>query len=179
MRRLLPALIAAMCGMALSGCVEAVPEFRATAGDLRSGLAASSHGTPQAATVAILSLTGAPDPVSSQFSQAFAKAAAAREITTADASTAHYLVRGYLSASAGDEGTDVTYVYDVFDANDQQRLDRLTDTLSVPAKGADPWAQATDQVVTSLAGHSADALASMLAESPVARAATVADNSLH
>ncbi len=80
-------------------------------------------------------------------------------------------MRGYLDAASADDGTTVTYVYDIFDANDQQRVNRVTDVLTLPTSGGDAWAQVDDSVMASLAGRSADALAAALADTPAAKAA--------
>ncbi len=158
--------------MPLGGCVESIPTAELGSDGLRAARGHNAAGSPRQATVAITNLEGAPQPVSSRFGQVFAKAAAQREITVADASTAHYLVRGYLNATPADtgSGTAVTYVYDIFDANDQARVDRVTDTLTVPNSAPDAWAVVDDETMASLAGHSADRLAAALAATPVALA---------
>ena len=68
----------------------------------------------------------------------------------------------------------MTFLYDIFDAQSQMRLDRVSDTLTLPSTGADAWAVVDDRVMQSLAGRSADRLAAALAETPAARAATAA-----
>lgn len=161
-------LIVAICALGLAGCVESMPDFQANAGNIRSTFGGAS---PRGATVAMESLDGAPDAVTARFDRVFAKAAAARDITMAEPSTAHYLVRGYLDAASADDGTTVTYVYDIFDANDQQRVNRVTDVLTLPTSGGDAWAQVDNSVMASLAGRSADALAAALADTPAAKAA--------
>ena len=166
---LLPAMF---CSPLLSGCVESFPVVAGGENGVRNAVAASAT-SPRQATVALASLDGVPEAVSQRFDRAFAAEATAREITIVEPSTARYLVRGYLSAATSEAGTgtDLTYVYDIFDADDQRRVNRVTDTLTVPASGLEPWSSVDDKALTSLADRSADRLAAALAATPVAHAA--------
>ena len=163
-------LIPVVGAMLLGGCVEEIPTAQLGPDGFRASLAHGGVGSPRQATVAITNLEGAPEAVASRFDRVFSKAAVDREITVADASTAHYLVRAYLSAapSGAGDGTAVTYVYDIFDANDRARVDRVTDTLTLPGSAPDAWALVDDRTMASLASHSADTLAAALAATPVA-----------
>lgn len=165
------AFAVSVLALCVSGCVENLPDFKAMSGDVRATVAAQTGGSPRAATVAMTSLDGVPDGVAARFDRTFAKEAAAREITIVGPSTAHYLVRAYMSAYPADgSGTAVSFVYDVFDANDQRRVDRVSDVLTLPGSSDDPWSLVDDRVVASLAGRSADVLAAALATTDVARA---------
>lgn len=165
-----PPLLALVYALSLGGCVESFPGIQVVGGDIRNELAQGRASSARGVTVAIASLDGAPVQTVARFNTAFAKAAPEREITMADAASAHYLVRGYLSAEPAEGGTAVTYLYDIFDANDQQRIGRVTDVLTTPGSEADAWAVVDDRVMDSLAGRSADALASALATTPAAQA---------
>ena len=149
----------------LSGCVDNLPDLQLAKGEVRTTLA-RAQTVPHEATVAVASLEGAPDTVQFRFRQSFAKAAAAREITVVDAGAARYLVRGYLSATPGEAGTDVGYVYDIFEAGDHRRVDRVADILTLKDTGAESWTLVDDAVMASLAGRSADQLATALASMP-------------
>jgi hypothetical protein len=155
----------------LSGCVDMIPDASVAKGEVRATVARGSAGSPKNATMALASLSGATPELDARFQQILAKQAADREITIVDPQTAHYLVRGYLSAAPGETGTDVAYLYDIFDANSQTRIDRVQDTLTVPSQGGDAWAVVDDKVMESLAARSADELAAALAGTPVAQAA--------
>lgn len=157
--------------LALGGCVEGFPEPQVGTGDVRNAVASTRTASPRGASVSMASLEGAPADIVARFNQVFSKQAADREIAMADAASAHYLVRGYLSAYPSDGGTDVSYVYDIFDANDQNRIDRVADVMTLPSTGADVWALVDDHVMASLAGRSAEELAAALAATPVAQAA--------
>lgn len=165
-----PPSLAVVCALSLGGCVESFPGIQVAGGDVRNELAQGRTSNARSVTVAIASLEGAPVQTVARFNTAFAKAAPEREITIADAASAHYLVRGYLSAEPAESGTAVTYLYDIFDADDQQRIGRVTDVLTTPGSKADAWAVVDDRVMDSLAGRSADALASALSATPVAQA---------
>ncbi|UDL95919.1 hypothetical protein LGH83_06915 [Lichenihabitans sp. PAMC28606] len=156
--------------MALGGC-EAVPDARVGRGDVRNAIARGQLTSPRAATVALVSLDGAPDQVAARFRQSLFGEAASREITVTDEASAHYLVRGYLSAYPGETGgTTLSYVYDVFEAGRKQREQRIEDTIDLPVAAADPWSVVSDSVVTTLAGRSADDLAVALSGTPEAQA---------
>lgn len=170
---LLPA-ISLLIVTLLGGCVEGFPEAQVGRGDVRNAVAISKAVSPRGATVSMTSLEGAPADVVARFKQVFARQAADREIAMADSASAHYLVRGYISAYASDSGTEVSYVYDIFDANDQQRVNRVADAMALTGFASDAWALVDDRVMASLAGRSADELASALAATPVAQAALAA-----
>ena len=168
-RRVMAGGSALAMGLALAGCVEGLPEAQVGRGDIRNAIAKGELTSPKAATVALVSLEGAPAVVESQFRQALTSAAATREISITDPVSAHYLVRGYLSAYPGDQGVTVAYTYDVFDAGAKQRRQRVADTLDVPGDAGDPWSAVNATVVSSLVGRSADELAVALAGTPEAQ----------
>jgi hypothetical protein len=154
----------------LSGCVDMIPDASVAKGEVRAAVGHGSLGSPKNATMAMASLSGATPDLDARFMQIFAKQAADREITMVDSQSAHYLVRGYLSAYPGETGTDVSYLYDIFDANNQTRVDRVQDVLTVPSQAGEAWAVVDDKVMESLAARSADNLAAALASTPVAQA---------
>lgn len=171
-RRVLSGMTLLLVGAALAGCVEQFPDAQVGRGDIRNAIAKGQLTSPKAATVALVSLEGAPAAVDAQFRQLLTGEAAAREIAMTDAASARYLVRGYLSAYAGEGGgVQVAYTYDVFDAGTKRREQRLSDTIEVPGSGGDPWSAVNATVLASLAGRSADDLAVGLAGTPEAQAA--------
>lgn len=157
----------------LAGCVDNIPDVAVSRGDIRQAIARGSLRSPRAATVAFASLEGAPAGQAAQFKAVFDKEAGDREITLVDPATAHYLVRAYLDAAPGERGVELTYVYDVFDA-EKRRVERVADTLTVPSHGAEPWAALDDRAMASLAGRSADDLAVALSGTPEAQGGQVA-----
>ena len=161
-------LIAPLGALILAGCVDNIPDVTVGRGDVRNAIAKGTMKSPHAATVALASFEGAPAPIAARFDQIFAKEAAAREIAMVDAKKARYLICGYLSAYPSERGTDVAYVYDVFDA-DQHRVERVNDVITIPGNAPDAWAQVDDKTMTSLAGRSADDLAVALSGMPEAQ----------
>ncbi len=170
------AFAVAVASAVLGGCEGPLPDVHVARGDIRNAIARGEMTSPRAATVALVSLEGGPDDLQARFRQALASEAANREITVSDRASARYLVRGYLSAYAGEAGTDLSYVYDVFDAALRRRIRRVNDTITMPASGGDPWGAVSDPVVASLAARSADDLAVALAGTPEAEAARSAGN---
>ena len=119
------------------------------------------------ATVAIASVDGAPTDVSTRFRQSLDEAAAARRIVVAAPAKAHYLVRGYVTASAIEGGAEVDIVWDVF-TPDKKRTQRLSDAIAVKGSGDDAWAMIDDAALNSVAAKCADDLAAYLSNTPEA-----------
>lgn len=147
----------------LAGCVDSAisPPLQAeapTASLRKDGV------SPRSASVALASLSGVPEPVADRLKKAFAQEAAQREINLADAKSADYLVRAYLSAAPTDAGTAITVVFDVFDAGKKRAL-RLEDDVLVKGSStaSDPWSAIDIAALGNVAAKSADALAAFLA----------------
>jgi hypothetical protein len=164
----------AVTALWLAGCEQMPVAASVGKGDIRNAIAKGQLTSPRAATVALISLDGAPDEVAAKFRQALSSEAANREITLTDVASAHYLLRGYLSAYASEGGVTVSYTYDVFDAAGKNRRARIADTMELPAQGDDPWMALNASALASLAGHGADDLAVALGGTPEAQAAKMA-----
>jgi hypothetical protein len=119
------------------------------------------------ATLAIMSVTGAPEALAQRFDQSLEAAATQRAIAISPPTSAKYLARGYLSASLVQDGVAVDFVWDVFTPN-KQRAQRLTDTIVVRGSGDDPWSLVTPAALDSIAAKSADDLAAYLSNTPEA-----------
>jgi len=126
-----------------------------------------------AATVAIVSVDGAPADLSAHFNQSLETAAAGRGIAVVDPAKARYLVRGYLTATPIEGGAEVDLVWDVF-TPDKQRAQRLSDAIAVRGAGDDVWAMIGDAALDSVATKSADDLAAYLSNTPEAAPAGAA-----
>ncbi len=154
--------------LALCGCVEVAADLAPT-GEAHHQFARREGASLAQASLAIVSVEGAPGAISASFSQTLAREARARDIVVVDAAKARYLVRGYLSAELTTDGAAIEYVWDVFTA-DKQRAQRLSDVIAVKGSGDDPWALAGDAALTSVAAKSADDLAAYLSNTPEAAA---------
>jgi hypothetical protein len=154
--------------LALCACAEAPAESAAGADAHRQIVRREGANLAQA-SLAIVSVEGAPAPVAASFSQILAREARARDIVVVDEAKARYLVRGYLSAALTEDGAAIEYVWDVFTA-ERQRAQRLSDVIAVKGTGDDPWALAGDAALKSVAAKSADDLAAFLSTTPEAAA---------
>jgi hypothetical protein len=164
------------CGLALlaalsaSGCIE-------TAGDVTAGVEGSqqfmrrSDASMAGATMAIVSIEGAPSELATRFDQKLDEAAAQRQIVLSPPISARYLVRGYFTAAPAQDGATVNFVWDVFTA-DKQRAQRLSDAIFIRGSGDDPWAMVSDAALDSIAAKCADDLAAYLSNTPEAAPAS-------
>ena len=163
--RLQRGLLTLIGAAGLAGCVE-------TAGEISTGadhqqFVRRPDATMAGATMAIMSVDGAPAGIAAEFNQSLEKAAAASQIAVAPPNSARYLVRGYLSASLVEGGAAIDFVWDVFTSN-KQRAQRLSDTLLVRGSGDDPWAMVGPTALDSIAAKCADDLAAYLSNTPEA-----------
>ena len=169
-------LVALTAPLALGACVAVETAAEIAPDDAASRQFALRQGSNLAqASLAIVSVEGAPPAIGADFDRRLDAAARSRDIAVVDAAKARYLVRGYLSASPTEDGAEIEYVWDVFTA-DKQRVQRLSDVIEVTGGGDDPWALAGEAVLTSVAAKSADDLAAFLSNTPeAAPAAAVAE----
>ena len=164
-------LLAAGLALAVSGCVETMPQLQANAPEQAGGtrIAARPGVSPSGATVAFVDLGGAPVQIGQRFAVTMSQALGARKIASDEPGKANYLVRGHMSAYAIEGGTAVAYVWDIYDSR-RRRLQRVEDEVMVKGSGADPWAAVDEKTLASIAGRSADELAAFLTNTPEALA---------
>jgi hypothetical protein len=160
--------------IALGGCVDAATDVSST--ELaRQPIERRADVSLAAATVAIVSVDGAPDSVAAGFSADLAREAKSRQITVVEPRKARYLARGYLSATSTADGADFEYVWDIF-GPDRTRRQRLNDVIAVKGSaGDDPWSLADSTALSSVAASSADDLAAFLSNTPDAKPLPRAD----
>ena len=169
------ALLLALAAAASLGACVAVETAAEVAPDAATSrpFALRANANLAEATVAIVSLEGAPPAIAADFAQRLAGAARSRDIVLVDSAKARYLVRGYLSASLTGDGAEIDTVWDVFNAA-KQRVQRLSDAVAVKGAGDDPWALAGEAAMNSVAARSADDLAAFLSNTPEAAPAAAA-----
>jgi hypothetical protein len=145
----------------LSACTETASEFNANA-EPRLKV----PGVP----VALISLQGAPETVTSRLSSAISQQAARREIIIVGVDgKPRYQLRGYVSAQANGGGTaELAWVFDVYDAQ-RKRAQRISGLEPLRASG-DVWSALTDQDIQKVAFKSVDEIAAFLAATPEALA---------
>ncbi len=167
-RSTLALLVALTAPLALGACVAVETTAEIAPDEEASHQFALRAGANLAeASLAIVSVEGAPPAIVADFATKLDGAARSRDLAVVDAVRARYLVRGYLSASPTEDGAEIEYVWDVFTA-DKQRVQRLSDVIEVKGEGDDPWALAGEAVLTSVAAKSADDLAAFLSNTPEA-----------
>lgn len=153
----------------LSGCnQQASPQISAVPPD--SAQVVPSGYSPRPATLAVTSVQGAPSPFQNQFMAYFDADAAKQDVALTDSAGAHYLAKGYLSASLVDGGARVTYVWDIYD-RDNHRAQRLDDEIAIAGAADDPWRLVGSEALAALAARSAGNLAAFLSNTPEALAA--------
>jgi len=165
-RRSAAGLACALAALALAGCVDDAADL-AVRPEARAPIARRPDMSIANASVAFVSVEGAPAAIAASFNQEMARQAAARAIVTADARKARYLVRGYLTAYPTQDGAAVEYVWDVF-TRDKQRVQRVSDVLEVKGTGDDAWGIAGAGALASVAAKSADDISAFLSNTPEA-----------
>jgi hypothetical protein len=170
-RAFVAGLILVLAGVMLSGCndVAANPPNA----DARAQFVLREDANMAGATVAIVSVDGAPADLSERFRQSLDQAASAGRIALAPPAKARYLVRGYVTASPIEGGAEVDIVWDVF-TPDKQRAQRLSDAIAVKGSGDEAWAMIDDAALNSVAAKCADDLAAYLSNTPEAAPAGAA-----
>jgi hypothetical protein len=160
-------VVAGLIGLGLAGCQDSAgPAASATA--LAPAPIVKREGVSLAdATVALVSLEGAPDAAAQGFRAALARQFSARGIVSAQGRNARYKLRLYLAASAAEGGASLDYVVDVFDPG-HVRLARLDDSFSIKGAG-DAWSLMSDEALDSVAAACADNVAAFLSTTPDAK----------
>jgi hypothetical protein len=163
-----PVIAAMALGLSLGGCVEATTEAVPTAvahvqAERRADVSLAD------ATVAIVSVEGAPEAVAASFKADLQREAKVHDITLAEPRKARYLARGYLSATATSDGAEFEYVWDIF-GPDRRRTQRLNNVIAVKGTaGDDPWSLADASALNNAAARSAEDLAAFLSNTPDAK----------
>lgn len=152
---LLRPLLAGVCVCTLAACGP----------DGGPGLVAQQ---PRGATVAFESIDGPPP---AQFKQLVldlnSEARARRLAVTSREHPAAYRVRGYLAAETAKGKTTISWVWDVFDRN-QQRVLRVTGAETEKGRHHDAWSVADDTMLQRIAHSSMEELAAFLTSPAVA-----------
>ncbi len=159
-RTLLRVGIAALClaaACALGGC--------AAGGASTSGaFAMASDGGGQ--TIAFESIDGPPPGVFDRMVSVLDSESKLRSLSIVSREgSAAYRVRSYLSAQVVHGRTQIAWVWDVYD-RDQQRALRLSGTEQGGKAGRDPWAAADDMVLRKIAQAGLSGLTSMVNGAP-------------
>lgn len=164
-------VLAACAALGLAGCMDTAPNVQASAAaDPAPRIAPRKDVSPAGAKVAFTSLSGVPANLSESFASALTQQLSARQVVTAPAASADYLVQGYVVAQTTANGTEYSYVWDVF-GPDRKRRTRLEGLVASRTRNADPWAGANEATIGAIAGNSAGDIAAWLTHTPEAIAA--------
>lgn len=118
--------------------------------------------TPQKATVAFDSIDGPPRAVFDRLVQNLnAEAAEHRLAVAAREGAAAYRVRGYLGASTAQKQNSVSWVWDVYD-REQQRVLRISGEEKIAGKHKNAWQAVDDDAMRRIARKAVDELAAYL-----------------
>lgn len=142
------ALLAAACAIALSGCNE-------------NG-AQPTAGMPRGATVAFESIDGPPQTQFRTLVQSLSDEAQSRQLAVISREQQSvYRVRGYLAANVAKDRTTISWVWDVFD-KDENRALRIAGEETTKSHPHDAWTVADNAMLKRIAQTSMDQLASFL-----------------
>ena len=157
--------------LALGGCLETLPQPAAKAKpETISSIAPRPGVSPSGASISFVSLAGAPDNVRKQLGDAMTGQVNQRNLSLAGAQSAHYLIRGSISATAGGQVTRISYVWDIYDARKRFRQ-RLQDSVVIAAVAQDGWSLVDAKVTADIAARSVRELSAFLSHTPEAIAA--------
>jgi hypothetical protein len=165
-RRFIGVAAVALGCLGLASCVEAASDAAPETALAQAPIAKREGMSLSAATVALVSLEGAPAVAGEDFRKALAQQFATREIVLVEPKKARYLLRAYLAAAPAEGGANLEYVVDVYDSH-RLRAARLDDGLGVSGSG-DAWSLMSSSVIDSVAGKCADDVAAFLSNTPEA-----------
>jgi hypothetical protein len=147
-------LLAAACALTLAACN---PDNQAV-----------SAAQPRGATVAFESVDGLPPGQFQKLVQDLNVEAQARRLAVISREqSSAYRVRGYLAVKVMKHQTTVTWVWDVFD-QDEQRALRISGEETAKVRHRDAWAAADDAMLSRIARASMEQLAAFLTSPEVA-----------
>jgi hypothetical protein len=147
-------LVAATCALMLAGCNPDNP--------------ALSAAQPRGATVVFESVDGLPPAQFRKLVQDLNDEAQSRRLAVISrGQSSAYRVRGYLAVKVMKHQTTVTWVWDVFD-QDEQRALRISGDETAKVRHRDAWAAADDAMLGRIARASMEQLAAFLTSPEVA-----------
>jgi len=148
-------LLAAVCALTLAAC---------NPNDRPPALA----GQPRGATVAFESIDGLPPGQFHELVQALNDEAQTRKLAVMSReSPSTYRVRGYLATKVVKRETTISWVWDVFDGDDNRAL-RITGEETAKVRHRDAWSAVDDAMLRRIASSSMSQLAAFLTSPDVA-----------
>ena len=153
---------AILLSLGLSGCIDTLEQ-----GSSARRPFVNAPGVP----VSLVSLDGAPEAVTQRFEAELGKEAGRRQIALVQGSnlqgtdTPRYRLKGYLSAYDVEGGTNISWVWDMYDTT-EKRARRVEGAQLVKRNAAEPWSTVDDAVLQAAASNSLNEVASYLTGSP-------------
>ena len=153
---------AILLSLGLSGCIDTLEQG---SGARRPFV--NAPGVP----VSLVSLDGAPEAVTQRFEAELGREAGRRQIALVQGSnlqgtdTPRYRLKGYLSAYDVEGGTNIAWVWDMYDTT-EKRARRVEGAQLVKRNAAEPWSTVDDAVLQAAASNSMNEVASYLTGSP-------------
>lgn len=181
MRFALP-LIGGILVLSLAGCAG---NSSSSAGGLVGSLFGSSDkqeaapppqaqaAVAQAKPISFAPIIGAPAKISSKMNEELVAASGAKGLKVESSAGSGYTVRGYLVAASAQNGTKLSYIWDIRDQSGQRAQRFQGDELIEGKKGGDPWALVDDAAIKRIAALTADKIAVWMfgaANTPTAQA---------
>jgi hypothetical protein len=163
-------LVAASLALLAAGCTT----DGLTTGSITPVVATS--GAP--VNVAFERIDGPPEPVFRKLVQDLSEEAQARQLAVVSReASARYRIRGYVAARLHDNHTTISWMWDVYDANENRAL-RISGEEDTDRAGKDGWADPDDQVYRRISHASIERIAGFLAapRGPAVPMLTIAGN---
>lgn len=113
----------------------------------------------QAKPISFAPIIGAPAKISSKMSEELVAASTAKGLKVESSAGSGYVVRGYLVAASAQNGTKLSYIWDIRDQSGQRAQRFQGDELIEGKKGGDPWALVDDAAMKRVAASTADKIA--------------------
>lgn len=120
--------------------------------------------TKPAGPIAFEPITGLPDSRAAELAAALGQRAVGNDLIVVSKGDPklRYRVKGYFAAESSAERTTVSYIWDVFD-KDNQRVHRFDGITYAPSSGAsDPWGAVTPEAIDSIANATTSELSRFL-----------------
>lgn len=156
--------LAAVLGLALTGCGTTTPDLFATAASPEATPAQTATAATQGTKIAIAPVIGAPDGVAKKLQAQLTAAMKQKQIAVSSnpSEPTQYTLRGYVVSARESSGTKISYIWDVTDPAGK-RVNRITGEELAPAgSGRDPWEVVTPQIIETISEKTASSLATWL-----------------
>lgn len=164
-KKLIMPLLGGFLALGLAGCESSFLSSSSSDDVVSPTATVAADGAPvsQQKPIALAPVIGAPAKVSTKMNELLTASASQRSLTVVPPKEAEYTVRGYLVAAPDQQGTKLSYIWDISDKSNGRRKRLQGDELIAGKKGGDPWALVDDAAIQRVADKTADDLVNWLA----------------